>query len=311
MSEANCVIVEPTLANCVSKKKVASEIKLIQATSRAIPELPLHAIPIDEIKNLPPFSGVYIAYVGDDVVYVGEGQNVSDRCRKSRPELSDCTHVSVIRCAGYERLRIESYFIGLLDPPRNELSTNGSLKGRARNVADPVVYKATPPKKELLHELWREKHGLFQVNDTGNLLLPNIHKLNECHFSFDPNTTWDEVEVVRLLPGTHFEKKGNYWREPSESLKEFTDTRTHHWIRLLQDLACQIHVANVTPSYEESAIGTTTWIAPADGGTASLDAPAVSVISPAEIKKQEAELEWKRLELAEIEQELEPEGGAI
>lgn len=281
-------------------------IERTKVVSAKVPPIPSQSIPIDEVRNLPPFSGVYIAYVGDQVVYVGEGQDVSDRCKKGRPELNDCTHVSVIRCAGYERLRIEAYYVGLFDPPRNEISTNGRLDGRSKRTSDPAIYRAEPtenddPLNSITH--WNTDSGLFQVTQDGELLLPNIHKLNDCTFRFDPALTHDDVNVVRLLPGTFFGKKAKYWNKPSSDLSEFTREKTHVWVRRLQSLARAIHAGNVVPAYEDSPMGVTTWTA-ADAGEGQAIESNLDLVSPQKIDELDREIYFRRMELAELDEQV-------
>jgi hypothetical protein len=72
-----------------------------------------------EINAMEPFAGVYIAWNDDGTAhYVGESINVPARVQSSRPEIGD-RPLGFIRCDKNERLRIESLFIGLLNPSGN------------------------------------------------------------------------------------------------------------------------------------------------------------------------------------------------
>ena len=71
---------------------------------------------------MSPFSGVYVAWNDDGTAhYVGESINVPSRVQASRPEIGERL-IGVIECDKNERLRIESLFIGLLNPSGNSQS---------------------------------------------------------------------------------------------------------------------------------------------------------------------------------------------
>jgi hypothetical protein len=94
-----------------------------------MPDVPGERYTIKQIREMNSFSGVYIAYVGDEIVYIGESKDVTGRVSKSRPELKDCTSVAVIECPVEHRLRLESYLIGKHNPSRNhENSDNQKVK---------------------------------------------------------------------------------------------------------------------------------------------------------------------------------------
>ena len=86
------------------------------------PPPPLHTV--QEVRSMDAFCGVYLSYDPDgSCYYVGESKKVSERVSKSRPEIGD-RRIGLVRCAKHERKRIEAYFIALLDPPGNAISTH-------------------------------------------------------------------------------------------------------------------------------------------------------------------------------------------
>jgi hypothetical protein len=95
------------------------------------PAAPTETFSVSEVRKMESFSGVYFSFDKDgSCYYVGEAKDVTVRVTKSRPEIGD-RRIGVIRCELYERKRIESYFIGLLDPPGNFQSTE-----RMRDCSD-------------------------------------------------------------------------------------------------------------------------------------------------------------------------------
>jgi hypothetical protein len=87
------------------------------------PSPPTKTFCVDDVRRMKAFSGVYFAFNDDGTChYVGEAKSVPARVSRSRPEIAD-RMIGVIRCEPHERKRIESYFIGLLDPPGNSQST--------------------------------------------------------------------------------------------------------------------------------------------------------------------------------------------
>jgi hypothetical protein len=88
------------------------------------PAAPTEMFTVAEVRGMESFSGVYFAFnVDGSCHYVGEAKDVTSRVSKSRPEIGDRT-IGLIRCEPHERKRIESYFIGILDPPGNCQSTH-------------------------------------------------------------------------------------------------------------------------------------------------------------------------------------------
>ena len=87
------------------------------------PAAPTTTFTVAEVRKMDSFSGVYFAFDPDGTChYVGEAKDVTSRVSKSRPEIGDRV-IGVIRCDPHERKRIESYFIGVLNPPGNSQST--------------------------------------------------------------------------------------------------------------------------------------------------------------------------------------------
>jgi hypothetical protein len=95
------------------------------------PAAPTKTFTVAEVRGMESFSGVYFAFNTDGSChYVGEAKDVTNRVSKSRPEIGDRT-IGLIRCEPHERKRLESYFIGILNPPGNCQSTH-----RMRSCAD-------------------------------------------------------------------------------------------------------------------------------------------------------------------------------
>ena len=94
-----------------------------------MPPVPAGEHTIEDIRGMLPFSGVYIGYVDDVPVYVGESRDVTKRVTRSRLELADCDGIGIVACPPEHRRRLEAYFIGLLNPPRNSQSSERIDKG--------------------------------------------------------------------------------------------------------------------------------------------------------------------------------------
>lgn len=96
-------------------------------TADEIPKMPSPPPPshtVQEVRAMEKFCGVYLAYDADGSChYVGESENVPDRVKKTRPEIGDRT-IGLVRCEKHERKRIEAYFVAMLDPPGNGISTH-------------------------------------------------------------------------------------------------------------------------------------------------------------------------------------------
>jgi hypothetical protein len=105
-----------------------------------IPPIPEKRWTISEVRRMPSFSGVYLAY-GDDGVchYVGESKDVTARVGESRPEISG-RRIAVVPCDPIARKRIECYYIGLLDPPGNSQSTR---RGKPKQLSSSEFSAAT------------------------------------------------------------------------------------------------------------------------------------------------------------------------
>jgi len=78
-----------------------------------------------ELKSMGKFCGVYLSYDPDGSChYVGESENVPKRVNESgRPEIQD-RMIGFVRCAKHERRLIEAYFVAILNPPANGISTH-------------------------------------------------------------------------------------------------------------------------------------------------------------------------------------------
>lgn len=71
------------------------------------------------VQSMKEFSGLYFAYQEQMCVYVGESSNVPRRVTRHRKELHGITGIGVLECRPEDRKALESFFIGLLRPPRN------------------------------------------------------------------------------------------------------------------------------------------------------------------------------------------------
>jgi hypothetical protein len=101
----------------------------------AFPAAPCPSFTVAEVRAMDPFCGVYFAFNEDGTChYVGESCDVTSRVSKSRPEIAERS-IGVLKCKEHERKRIESYFIGLLDPPGNSQSTASQLAAKSRKEA--------------------------------------------------------------------------------------------------------------------------------------------------------------------------------
>ena len=90
----------------------------------SMPAEPTQTYEVDEVRAMKPFCGVYFAFNNDGSChYVGESINVTKRVTKNRPEIGD-RRIGVIECERNDRRRIEAYFVAMLDPPGNAISTH-------------------------------------------------------------------------------------------------------------------------------------------------------------------------------------------
>jgi hypothetical protein len=96
------------------------------------PAEPSQTFTVAEIKAMPAFCGVYFAYNPDGSChYVGESKNVTSRVSSSREEIGS-RRIGVIGCEPHDRKRIEAYFVAMLDPPGNAISTHRMRAGRPK-----------------------------------------------------------------------------------------------------------------------------------------------------------------------------------
>lgn len=75
-----------------------------------------------DAARLPRSSGVYFIYEGVRIVYVGESVCLRDRL-SCHEHATQSRMVSFIECDRHQRKRLESFYIGLLNPPLNSQST--------------------------------------------------------------------------------------------------------------------------------------------------------------------------------------------
>jgi hypothetical protein len=101
-----------------------SAMALSQEEIADLPVAPTKTHTVEEVRKMRPFSGVYFAFNADGSChYVGEAKDVTKRVLRSRAEIGD-RRIGVIACKASERKRIESYFIGIMNPPGNSQSTH-------------------------------------------------------------------------------------------------------------------------------------------------------------------------------------------
>jgi hypothetical protein len=105
--------------------------EIYQNAGMFFPPPPIPQFASDQLSDAPESSGVYFLYEGDRLVYVGESLNVQRRL-ETHDHKGRFDKVGVIACDSQHRRRLESFYIGLLDPPLNHQSTSYSLKTRSR-----------------------------------------------------------------------------------------------------------------------------------------------------------------------------------
>jgi hypothetical protein len=92
-----------------------------------IPKFPCAPSPTHtacDVRRMGSFCGVYFAFNEDGTChYVGEAKDVTKRVSKSRPEIGN-RMIGLIECMPHERRRIEAYFVALLNPPGNGISSH-------------------------------------------------------------------------------------------------------------------------------------------------------------------------------------------
>lgn len=100
-------------------------------SAHEIPKMPSPPPPrhtVNEVRRMESFCGVYFVYDSDGKChYVGEAEDVTRRVAKSHEAIKaigDGVMIGVLSCAKHERKLIEAYFVGLLDPPGNGISTH-------------------------------------------------------------------------------------------------------------------------------------------------------------------------------------------
>ena len=76
----------------------------------------------DAIREALSAAGVYFFYQGLTCVYVGESLDVRIRLG-SHEQMDGIDAIGVIYCDASQRKRLESFYIGLLNPERNDQST--------------------------------------------------------------------------------------------------------------------------------------------------------------------------------------------
>ena len=105
-------------------KEVAPIGTMSSADIASLPAEPQETFTVDEVRAMDDFPGVYFAYNQDGSChYVGESEAVPRRVSKSRPEIGS-RRIGVIKVEKHARKRVEAYFVAMLDPPGNKISTH-------------------------------------------------------------------------------------------------------------------------------------------------------------------------------------------
>jgi len=87
------------------------------------------------METMPNQAGVYFLYQDSHCVYVGEAISLRNRL-KTHEHMCLCNKVGFMLCDPYQRKRIETYYIGLIDPPLNK--TQRVFERREARSADGV-----------------------------------------------------------------------------------------------------------------------------------------------------------------------------
>ena len=98
---------------------------------------------------IPASAGVYFIYEDQSIVYVGESINLRKRLRRHL-HLTPSRKVTVIQCDVSQRKRLESFYIGVVNPPLNREST---FRCKAGNV-----------KRKMSASLYRRVHSFVSAN---------------------------------------------------------------------------------------------------------------------------------------------------
>ena len=119
--------------------------QLYERAKYFFPPPPPPEFPSSDAAKAPRCPGVYFIYEGDEIVYVGESICVGDRLA-NHPHATHFRLASVITCEKIQRKRLESFYIGLINPRLNRESTSRcqtvysapSAKSLVRRIAEYV-----------------------------------------------------------------------------------------------------------------------------------------------------------------------------
>ena len=107
---------------CLSHYKRESE-RLLYAIERKSVPLPTEFVPLYDLRVLRDGPGVYIALGGTPeaprCIYVGQAKNLRTRLRSGRPEFEGVEWMAIVRCQLHELLRVEAFYVGMLNPENN------------------------------------------------------------------------------------------------------------------------------------------------------------------------------------------------
>lgn len=241
-----------------------------------IPPAPPPELSKAQLKQLEPFSGVYFAYVGNELVYVGESENVPNRATTSRPEINEVTGFGVIRCHSHMRFILEAACVGAYCPPRNAVSPVSQLDGRTPEQSHPTAYRAEmkfvrPEKSDdefcvaaiaCDEPHLGKKSKLFRIDQDGGLLLPSFSTLTrETLIEPTEKIVAGNLTIYQKPVGAYCNQDKVFWRKPSFDLHEFHSDGIKAWVDRLREAARLIHSGEITPTPEQLSPGESTWTA--------------------------------------------------
>ena len=117
------IVMQPTVLEKVLTPKVVCEawkvLLEIECARWKMPEVPTHRIPASEIIKMQDFSGIYFAWDGLFVSYVGKSRNIPHRVRSHEKFCRYNTMLSFLEIPESEIGLSEIFYIWLLRPELN------------------------------------------------------------------------------------------------------------------------------------------------------------------------------------------------
>jgi hypothetical protein len=110
----------------------------------------------------PDQAGVYFLYQDSHCVYVGEAASLRNRL-KTHEHIKRCNKIGFMLCDPYQRKRIETYYIGLIDPPLNKTqrvferreNRNSDGVSRVKRVFNAIKKHGKVSVSKLHRESWK------------------------------------------------------------------------------------------------------------------------------------------------------------